>query len=316
MDNPTTFQFAEEPDKFKKAAKDEPPGVGPDATNTSEPASENPNTKAPPGEETDESAGPIDNPQADDQETNVVETSADGEDLTESGTAGQVAELIAKIQETMGIDVPAGADAVAVLTAIHNIELGRIKAQSDSEGLMDVEEEPQIQQFSEEAQAVIADRDAELKTLRASAKMDNLKRARTTLVSKIKGARLWPALRDRLITQVSTTAFSDDGSEEIGMTIGGMLSAVQDTMPTSLQFDDADVSVMEHPNAGEFFNDDPAKGPVKESDEQSASEAEKALQQAGIITEETREPVYQYRNRDPETGPTPARREREPAGQA
>jgi hypothetical protein len=97
------------------------------------------------------------------------------------------------------------------------------------------------------------------------------------------------------------------------MKIGEFLSAVEDTMPRSLQFDADDAAVLDHPGEEEFFNQDPAKGPVQESDEQSAEEAERSLQQAGIVTEKTREPVYQCKNLDPETGPRLKSREEEVA---
>lgn len=213
-------------------------------------------------------------PNADEQPTNDTEvTDAGGHPDQQALNA-----LTLRIQEEMGIELPENADAIAVLTAILNMAKAKREAAAELSGDLEITEEPNVAQFSEEANAMIDALKDQCSTLKAEKAVSQHAKNLAAVNASIETAKIPKRLKSRLVERANALQFSEDGQEEPTLTIKEALALYEECFPKSLQFSEDDVEDVEHPDGDNFFKEPGAE----QTDEEADKAADEQIERSGF----------------------------------
>ncbi len=225
-----------------------------------------------------------------DESTDVSPTSPNADELATNDTEVEVANehpdqqtlnsLVVKIQEIMGIELPENADAIAVLTAILNMAKAKKEAAAELSGDIELTEEPNVAQFSEEATAMIDALKEQNATMKAEKAVALHSKNLAGVNAAIATAKIPKRLRTRLAERANALQFSEEGKEEPTITIKEAIALFEECIPASItQFAEGDVAEDEHPEGDDFFKEEVSKD---ETAKQAGKAADEQLARAGI----------------------------------
>lgn len=217
-----------------------------------------------------------DTPLADEQKTNETTTSPVDIGALAMEVAAKVGAIVPE-----GVDVTSPEAMAIILTAILNAKGGEEEAAPAE--LETLEETPNMAQFSEEAQAVIAKDRAAIAGLQedlAAAKKQTASandiRRRTSLAADIDASGIPPAAGTALKSRAETVQFSDE-DEQASWTTREVLTFVKESFPGAFQLAEDDIDDTKHPE-GEQFQDATktvnSKSPVQMSEEEARTVAD------------------------------------------
>ena len=213
-------------------------------------------------------------PNADELPTNDAEVAVADEHPDQSALNG----LVTQLQDVMGIMLPDGADAIAVLTAILNTAKAKKDAEAVVSGDLDIQEEP-VAQFSEAATAVIEALEEKNRVLNVDRLAASLVKHRASVTAAISTASIPKRLKSRLAERANSLQFSESGEEEPVLRIQEAIALYEECIPKSIQFAEGDVDEAEHPD--KTFFDKGADG-GEESDASADKGVDEQLKSTGF----------------------------------